>query len=207
MKGRDSCTAPPATNRWRQQNVSQLQVFPKQFLTNRFLQRLGIAASEHRWRLSGPRSGAPSPTTANRARSSGTASSQASSGGRTRAPTRLTAPRKSRRRFYGLAQVAGAPGTHVGVPLACDRRRSRRKPAGPFLPGKRGARVTAASRQIARKRYSYSGPSAGLVEAADRLRTKRRGLSGTDVVNCWTPTALHAMCSSTSPAAGGYWCW
>ena len=42
----------------------------------------------------------------------------------------------------------------VGVPLACDRRRSRRKPAGAVFLTKRGAWFAAAARQIARKRNS-----------------------------------------------------
>ena len=47
-----------------------------------------------------------------------------------------------------------------------------------FYLEKRGARVTAASRQIARKRDSYSVGCAGLVGAAARLRTRHRIGSG-----------------------------
>jgi hypothetical protein len=81
-------------------------------------------------------------------------------------------------RFYGLAQVAGAPETLVGVPLACDRRRSRRKPAGVFLLGKTRCPGYCRFAPDRTQAVLLQWLIAGLVGAAVRLRTRRRGVSG-----------------------------
>jgi hypothetical protein len=56
-----------------------------------------------------------------------------------------------------LAQVAGAPETLVEHRLRAIGGAAVGNRLAYFYLEKRGARVTAASRQIARKRYSYSG--------------------------------------------------
>ena len=83
-----------------------------------------------------------------------------------------------------MAQVAGAPETLVGVPLACDRRRSRRKPAGAFLSGKTRCPGYCRFAPDRTQAVLLQWLIAGLVGAAvrhsgARLGTSRCGVSGT----------------------------
>ena len=80
----------------------------------------------------------------------------------------IAAKARSYRVSGAPAVFTAMPDTPVGVPLACDRRRSRRKPADAIFLTKSGAWVGAAAQPIAAKARSYKVTGAPAVSSCLR---------------------------------------